>query len=112
MYQFLIIAYLFTLLSQHLCFYFVVLTYFRNIGEEYEKLTDMVQTAYDAIVNKGAAWAKDVIESEDPIASATDGQMTTVCTFSSLRLETCRSMYKCFKLYNYEARHFGTRVLW
>lgn len=55
--------------------------YLTNIDAEYEKLSEMVRAAFDAIVNKGVVWVKEVLNSEDPISSATGGKMTTVNIF-------------------------------
>ena len=56
-----------------------MLPHFKNIGSEYEKLTEMVTTAYDSIKNKGPKWVDDFIDSEDPVAFVTAGKMSTVC---------------------------------
>ena len=55
----------------------LVMPYLRNIDAEYEKLSEMVRAAFSAL-KRGGDWIEEVVSSDDPIATATSGQMTTV----------------------------------
>ena len=60
-------------------FLFTVIPFWKNIHTEYEKLVDMVNDAFKALVVDAPAWFKEVATSDDVIASLTGGKMSTVC---------------------------------
>ena len=65
---------------------FTVIPFWKNIHTEYEKLVDIVNDAFKALVVDAPAWVKEVAASDDVIASLTGGKLSTVCVIVATKL--------------------------